>query len=100
MNDKETLIRELARLNYCQGRHSGIWDSVDDRETFSFRYLEKMMEYAREHDVPFKENIKDNFFESDWKDHMDNGIEYAYDELGYELKEKVEEKIIQKIMEE
>lgn len=98
MDEIKILLNELCSLNYCQGRHSGIWDSVEDREAYSFRYLEKMMEHAREHDVPFKENIKDNFFESDWKYHENNGIEYAYDELGYELKEQVENKIIQKIL--
>ena len=92
------LLRELANLNYCQGRHSGIWDSVDDRESFAYRYLENMMGYARTHDVQFKENIKDNFFESEWQDHETNGLEYAYDELGYELKEQAEANIIQKII--
>lgn len=94
MNVKRQLLKDLAEINYIVGRHSGAWETLCDREAFALECLEEMMKYAKAYGVPFKENIKDNFFESDWQDHMKFGIEYAYDELLFELKEKTQEQII------
>ena len=98
MNRKQQLLKDLAEINYIVGRHSGAWETLNDREAFAFECLEEIMKYARTYEIPFKENIKDNFFESDWQDHLIFGIEYAYDELLFELKEKIEEKIMEMLL--
>lgn len=93
------LIRELANLNYIEGRHSGKWDYCEDKETVGDEYLEEIFPFAREYGVPFDYDLKNNFEEEEWKEYGKMNIGYAMDYLGHELKESIEERIISKIFE-
>ena len=96
--DKITLLNELKNINYKMGRHSGLWENCYDRETLAINTYEYMEAKARRYGIETKDNIKDYFFESDWQYHQTYGVEYAYDEIAYELYEKLNKKIMEMIL--
>ena len=99
MKEIGTLLRNLQDINYEQGRFSGKWSVCQDKEELSLQYLEKMQDYADTYNIPYNKTLKHNFSKEEWEEYEDYGIEYAREELGYHLKEKVENQILSEIME-
>ena len=94
------MIRELANLNYIEGRHSGKWDCCEDKESIGDEYLDEIFPFAREYGIPFEYELKDNFDEESWEEFRKVNVGYAMDELGHDLKELVQKRIIDMIVEE
>lgn len=92
------LIRELANLNYIEGRHSGKWEYCEDKEIVGDEYLEEMFPFAKAYGVPFDYELENNFDEEEWDEYLNEGIGYAMDALGHSIKETVEDKLISRIL--
>lgn len=98
MDKTQKLLTDLKTINYAMGCHSGMWEYSNNREVIAEDTYDLMKEKAEEYEIPVKECLKDYFFESDWQEHLNFGIEYAYDEIAYELYEKLNEKIVEMLL--
>ena len=89
MNDIELLLNDLKNINYRMGRHGGLWERCDDREELVENTLKYMKSKAKKYNIFIDENEID-----------DGGVEIEYhlDNCAYQLYFKMNEMIINKII--
>lgn len=90
---QKQLISDLQKINYLEGYYNAKWDDEYNREDYVYEYLDKMQQFANEYHIDYDNNLENYIVEDE------SEPEYCtVDNMAYELKQKVEQCLINKLI--
>lgn len=95
--DCAKLIHDWKKIEWYDGRQAGKWEC--ECFDYSEEYLRIMKKMADTYGIKYEDKLEDNFDEEYWEKELEKDKYKAMDELGFDLKQAVEEKIRNEIRE-
>ena len=88
--DKKRILKDLCDLNYSYGYHCGRWTDDNQMDDSAEEFLAIMVTFAEEYNIEYDKNLSHYIQDEEYEAEC-----YTEDEMGYQIYEKVQSKLIE-----
>jgi hypothetical protein len=91
--DKKRVLKDLMDLKYAQGLHSGRWENEYTMDSTAEEYLATMIMFAEEYNIEYDKDLSHYIEDEEYEAEC-----YTMDRMGYVIKEKVQDKLLELLL--
>lgn len=91
--DKKRILRDLIDLNYTQGLLSGRWENENAMDFAAEEYLATMVTFAEVYNIEYDKDLSHYIEDEEYEAKC-----YTMERMGYVIKEKVQDKLLELLL--